>query len=204
MRILNVGEVAQYLLLNQREAGSAEGITNMKLQKLCYYAQGLALVKLHRPLFSDDIEHWQHGPVVPALWREYKGYGSRLIPIPDRALGEGLLDDETRRLLDQVIINYGPLSAWELRNKSRSEPPWIDTPDGCAITHQKMRSYFQTVVDEMVSHIEHSEDDDLSDSLASRMAEDSRFRELTERGLAELAAGQYYPWVEVRRSLADL
>jgi len=204
MRILNVGEVAQYLLLNQREAGSAEGITNMKLQKLCYYAQGLALVKLHRPLFSDDIEHWQHGPVVPALWREYKGYGSRLIPIPDRALGEGLLDDETRRLLDQVIINYGPLSAWELRNKSRSEPPWIDTPDGCAITHQKMRSYFQTVVDEMVSHIEHSEDDDRSDSLASRMAEDSRFRELTERGLAELAAGQYYPWVEVRRSLADL
>ena len=204
MRIVNVREVAQYLLLNQPESGSGEGMTNLKLQKLCYYAQGMALVKLHRPLFSEDIEHWQHGPVVPALWREYKEYGIGLIPVPDRELGEQSLDDDARRLLDQVIINYVPLTAWELRNKSHSEPPWIETPDGCAITHQKMRSYFQTVIDAMDPNIEHAKEYGPGESLASKMAEDSKFRELTERGLAELAAGQHHSWEEVRRSLADL
>ena len=204
MRILNVREVARYLLLNQREAESAERITNMKLQKLCYYAQGIALVKLQQPLFSEDIEHWQHGPVVPVLWREYKGYGRDPIPIPDKALGEGLLDDEAKRLLDQVINDYGPLTAWELRNKTHTEPPWNDTPDECAITHQKMRSYFKTVVDDMASVVERDKGSGHTESLAAKMARDAKFRELTERGFAELAAGQYYPWEEVRESLADL
>ncbi len=204
MRILNAREVAQYLLSNQYAAGASERITNMKLQKLCYYAQGLALVKLQHPLFSEDIEHWQHGPVVPALWREYKGFGGNPIPIPDKALGVGSLDVDVKRLLDQVINDYGHLTAWELRNQSHSEPPWNDTPDGCAITHQKMRSYFQMIVDDMALGVDKQQDSHYGDSLAAKMSGDANFRELTEIGLAELASGKYYSWAEVRKSLADL
>lgn len=204
MRILNAREVAQYLLLNQHSAEVADRITNLKLQKLCYYAQGLALVKLQRPLFSEDIEHWQHGPVVPTLWREYWRFGRNPIPIPDKALGAVSVDDDVKGLLDQVLNDYGFMSAWELRNKTHNEPPWNNTPDECAITHQKMRTYFQTVVDSMATDVDKFRDSQDGDSLRDRMAGDTKFRELTEIGLAELASEEYYTWEEVRKSLADL
>ncbi len=41
-----------------------ELISNLKLQKLLYYAQGFHLALYDKLLFSEDIEAWQHGPVV--------------------------------------------------------------------------------------------------------------------------------------------
>ena len=46
-------------------------ITNLKLQKLVYYSQAWFLGIYQKPLFSDKIEAWVHGPVVPALCRPY-------------------------------------------------------------------------------------------------------------------------------------
>jgi uncharacterized phage-associated protein len=47
-------KVAEYFLsMQDGDAGNA--ISNMKLQKLLYYAQGFAMVILERPLFEDDF-----------------------------------------------------------------------------------------------------------------------------------------------------
>ena len=62
MIILDVREVANYFLKKQEEKNSGERITNLKIQKLCYYAQGFTLAKLGRPLFFDDIEKWTTWP----------------------------------------------------------------------------------------------------------------------------------------------
>ena len=51
-------------------------VSNLKLQKLCYYAQGLCSAMRGAPLFVDRIEAWDHGPVVPTLYHEYKQHGS--------------------------------------------------------------------------------------------------------------------------------
>ena len=40
-------------------------ISNLKLQKLLYYAQGHYLARTGVPLFDDVIQAWAHGPVVP-------------------------------------------------------------------------------------------------------------------------------------------
>ena len=204
MRILNVTDVAHYFLAKQDETETAERITNLKMQKLCYYAQGFALVKLRRPLFSEDIEHWQHGPVVPALWREYRRFRNTPIPPPKRALDPGIFNSEVSGILDDVIEIYGSLSAWELRNMTYAEPPWNDTPDSCPITHQKLRAYFETVIKEMTPSGQPGTEDSESNSLASKMASDAKFRELTEQGLSDLAAGRYFSLEEVRRTLVDL
>jgi uncharacterized phage-associated protein len=204
MSILSAREVATYLLVHQPEPGVGEPITNMKLQKLCYYAQGFALVKLQRPLFFEEIEHGPHGPVVPALWKEYKEFGRSPIPIPERPLDDGQFDSDIKGVLDEVINNHGSLNAWELRNKTHTEPPWRDTPADCPITHQELRAYFETVVESM-GHNVRSDAHGVNDiSLAARMVADEKFRELTERGLAELAAGQLSSWEEVRATLVDL
>ncbi|AKK11133.1 Panacea domain-containing protein [Corynebacterium uterequi] len=41
----------------------------VRLQKLCYLAQGWHLAWQGRPLFDDPLEAWVHGPVSKAVWR---------------------------------------------------------------------------------------------------------------------------------------
>jgi uncharacterized phage-associated protein len=55
----------------------------MKLQKLLYYAQGFAMVILGKPLFDEDFEAWDYGPVLRAVYDKFKGYGSGALPKPE-------------------------------------------------------------------------------------------------------------------------
>jgi uncharacterized phage-associated protein len=68
--MLSCYDVAQYFLAKAGE-DAGDLISNLKLQKLVYYAQGFALVLLKKPLFPQCIEAWIHGPVVPALYHAY-------------------------------------------------------------------------------------------------------------------------------------
>ena len=51
-------------------------MTNLRLQKLLYFAQGWHLARFGRPLFDASIEAWPYGPVVPEVYRAYKEYGA--------------------------------------------------------------------------------------------------------------------------------
>lgn len=143
VEMLRAEDIARYFLAEQSNK-QCEPISNLKIQKLCYYAQGISLALLGKPLFFDDIEHWEHGAVVRTLYRRYQSHGSSAIPAPEN-LDLTLYDRETRGLLDRVHRLYGLDSAWELRNRTHEEAPWINTPDGTAITHQKLRVYFQSL-----------------------------------------------------------
>ena len=143
--MLSCYDVAQYFLAKADE--DAGGLmSNLKLQKLVYYVQGFALVLLDKPLFPQCIEAWIHGPVVPALYHEYKGYGTEAIPSL-RELDFSRYDQETRDLLDEVYTVYGQFAAWKLRNMTHQEPPWCMTPPGQEITHDALRASFKTQVD---------------------------------------------------------
>ena len=183
--MLRAEDVARYFLANQ-DTETDEPISNLKLQKLCYYAQGFALAILRRPLFFEDIERWQHGPVVRSLWQNYHSFGSGPIPPPQDALNLTVYDSETKWLLDKVHHLYGQFSAWELRNKTHSEPPWINTQDGCPITHHALRVYFTSV------------------DLGAKMGRDLPFRQLTESGLADIAASRYSKLHDMQRRLNDV
>lgn len=135
-------DVAKYFLtLSQPDEG--DYVSNLKLQKLVYYAQGFHLALHGRPLFPDRIEAWEHGPVVPDLYHAYKGHGAEGIPIPV-GFDPERLTGEQRSLLDEVWNVYGQFSAWKLRNMTHEEPPWKETPRGGEISHDSMRCYFKT------------------------------------------------------------
>lgn len=142
--MLSCYDVAQYFLAKADE-DAGDLMSNLKLQKLVYYAQGFALALLDRPLFPEPIEAWVYGPVVPALYHEYKGFGSGPIPSPV-SLDFEKYDQEARELLDEVYATYGQFAAWKLRNMTHDEPPWRDTPEGWVITHEALRDYFSTRV----------------------------------------------------------
>ncbi|MFN9322407.1 MAG: Panacea domain-containing protein [Holosporales bacterium] len=99
------------------------GITNLKLQKLLYYAQGLHLGTQKQPLFEDTMEAWRHGPVVPSVYQDYKHHGSGFIPRPDDVL-ETELPGHVRDLLNSVYAVYGQYEAWKLAEMTHNEAPW--------------------------------------------------------------------------------
>ena len=66
-------QAAKYFLAQASE-DAGDLISNLKLQKLVYYAQGFHLALYDEPLFLEAIEAWTHGPVVPDLYRHYKKY----------------------------------------------------------------------------------------------------------------------------------
>jgi len=117
-------------------------ISNMKLQKLLYYAQGYHLAIHNSPLFEDDIEKWPHGPVVRNIYHEFKSFGSNAIaPIKDFDMS--MYPDEVVELLEEIYSVYGQFSASALRNITHQETPWVKTPDGDVISKKVMKAYFK-------------------------------------------------------------
>lgn len=142
----HVSNVARYFLsLAEEEAG--DDVSNLKLQKLLYYAQGFHLALFDKPLFTNEIRAWTHGPVVADVYHDYKRYGSGVIPRTECEL-EALTTEE-KELLDEVYQVYGQYSAWKLRNMTHEEAPWVNAYAQGAdtvISPAAMRDFFQTLV----------------------------------------------------------
>ena len=54
--------------------------SNMKLQKLVYFADGLHLAFGQGPLVREPFEAWKYGPVVPDLYHKFKNYFAGPVP----------------------------------------------------------------------------------------------------------------------------
>lgn len=141
--MLTCDGVANYFLAHVSE-DEGDLISNLKLQKLMYYAQGFHLALHDTPLFPESIEAWMHGPVVPELYQVYKQYGAGALPLPT-GIDFSIYDEETRELLDEVNSVFGQFSAWKLANMTHGEPPWQEAAkDKSEISHEAMKSYFKT------------------------------------------------------------
>lgn len=143
--ILHSRDVADYFLANVKE-DSGDSISNLKLQKLVYYAQGLHLAMRDAPLFGEPIEAWDHGPVVPGLYHAFKHRGYRAIEPPEQFVADDYAP-EAREILDAVLEVYGQFAAWKLRDLTHDEPPWRDTPRNNEIAHTALKGFFSKVVE---------------------------------------------------------
>lgn len=141
---LTADEVADYFLASV-DADAGDNLSNLKLQKLIYYAQGFHLAMFEKPLFDEPIEAWTYGPVVPRIYRKYKDHGSGGIPAP-REFDDRRFDPETRGLLDEVMEVYGQYSAVKLMNMTHEDLPWKCTPSAGVIDREQMRKYFKKLL----------------------------------------------------------
>ncbi len=109
-------------------------LTNIKLVKLMYIAQGLSLSLLDRPIFKDDtIEAWKYGPVIPSIYHEFKHFKSN--PITSKSVildsnwenaSEPLLEEEEDKKIVKLTWDlYKDTSARELITSThRPGTPW--------------------------------------------------------------------------------
>ncbi len=120
-----------------------EGITHLKLQKLLYYAQGICLGLYGKPLFSEKIEAWQHGPVVKEVYNHFYFYGRNNIEIKMDSKNEDILKNiENNREVSQVLNltydNFAIYTAWQLRQMTHEDnTPWDIT--------QRTKGLFQEI-----------------------------------------------------------
>ncbi len=135
-------DVAEYFLLLEGDEGE---ISNMKLQKLVYYAQGFSLALTGKPLFDEPIEAWMHGPVVADLYHRFSEFGGNPIPLSN-TFNPSVLSRDHRALIEEVFDVYGQYSAWKLRQLTHEESPWMDNyVEGSysrEIPQDEMRRYF--------------------------------------------------------------
>lgn len=119
----------------------ADLITNLKLQKLLYYAQGCYLAINDKPLFKESIEAWTHGPVVRDVYNHYKKNQSRGIEY----IGDynGCINSDDEKILKEVYDIFAKYSAWGLRNMTHDERPWKETEKGKEIKQNLIKDYFK-------------------------------------------------------------
>lgn len=139
----SVHDVAAYLTVLDDEHGG-DGLSNMKLQKLAYYAQGFYCAINDKPLFDEPIKAWTHGPVVPELYHAYKSCGSAPIPVLSKFDADCLTDDQ-KDIIEEVFEVFGQYSAWKLRNMTHEESPWRNHERASdVIPIDELTAYFKT------------------------------------------------------------
>lgn len=148
-------DVANFFLhLDEFESGS-EGISNLKMQKLVYYAFGFYAAIYDIYLFEDPIEAWMYGPVVPTLYKHYKAcnYGKDIIPFDQEVPTEeakdaifDILNEEQRSFIKEVFDEFAQYSAWKLAQMTHEETPWMAYVhrENKVIPPEEIKEYFLT------------------------------------------------------------
>lgn len=141
-------DVAAYILEH-----SDRPLTAMKLQKLLYYSHAWNLVWDEQPLFTERIEAWANGPVVPAIYQVHRGQ----FQVGEWPLGNpNVLNRDERETVDVVLDVYADLSAHDLSNMTHREQPWRDARSGfrpgqrsrVEITDDSIFEYYDGLYDE--------------------------------------------------------
>ena len=99
----------------------------LKLQKLLYLAQGFSFAFYDEALFSEDIEAWVHGPVVPSVYHEYKSYKYNPIMI-NYSLRK--FNDKTLDILNYVKDNFSKFDSKFLEEMTHNQEPWLLSREG--------------------------------------------------------------------------
>lgn len=145
MPAISIHAVADYFIRFSQEVG--DPITNLKLQKLVYYAQAWHLALKGERLMPARFEAWVHGPVCVPLYQRFRRYSWNPI---DEAVEKPDLPDAVEKHLREVMEVYGGMSAWDLERLTHAEEPWriargelpSDEPSTAVISDEEMKRFY--------------------------------------------------------------
>lgn len=116
-------QIAKYFI---KKSKPTDRLTNLKLQKILYYAQGWYLANFKKPLFGDKIEAWKYGPAIRTIYQQFKNNGNAVL---NDEVGEWEIkeiDKQTQKFLDEVWNVYKKYSGSDLVSLTHKEPPYIE------------------------------------------------------------------------------
>lgn len=127
-------QVANWFLVQhssemQTDEAVDDNLTQMKLHKLMYYAQGVNLALFSSRLFDEDLLAWTHGPVVRSVYDRFQGQKELDNIIDENELADYSTisnDSNSYMVLKAVYDQFGKYTAGSLRNMTHNEAPWIE------------------------------------------------------------------------------
>ena len=120
-----------------------ELMTNLRVQKMVYYAQAWYVQRTGRPLFQETIEAWQYGPVIPLLYKKYVCYGDSPIVSTSTGYSMDIFTPETLETLLDVMREYGRYTTSALVNMThRESEPWYKLDINGTITPEMLKRDF--------------------------------------------------------------
>ena len=126
--MVDVMDVADFFIATANEGNAEEddGMTNMKLNKLLFFAQAASLQRFGKPLFDAPLEAWKYGPVVKEVYRTFRKYGRDSIKQVARPFDWRAVDPRVLELLCDVYRVYArDYSATGLMRKTHGfGTPW--------------------------------------------------------------------------------
>ena len=111
----NALDLSKYIVSKCIEDG--QPISNLQLQKILYYIQKDFLQR-DEIAFSDDIEAWQFGPVVPNVYYYYCGYGAMPISISKETFEINKSDSP---YIDKIVEQKRELNPWDMVAETHKE-----------------------------------------------------------------------------------
>lgn len=136
-------DIAKYIIsvFQTIPTNEIEGdLTNLKLQKLLYYIQVDFLKIFNKLAFSNTIEAWKYGPVIPDVYYNYNSYGRNVITIKHPVFS--LKSPQLKITTDKVIEDKGQYTGIALMRMTHKEQPWKtakEQPDKI-ITEEMMKT----------------------------------------------------------------
>lgn len=126
--LINAMQVAHFVISECTKKGMP--VSNLSLQKILYFLQREYMKKHeNKSLFFDEFYAWQYGPVIPAVYNEYSGYGGGDILALYEDCDE--LDDVIKNDIKKDIERLAKCDSWYLVKKTHEQgTPWSITYNG--------------------------------------------------------------------------
>lgn len=128
-------------------------VTQMKLQKLVYFAHGLLLAGFDRLLIREKFQAWKYGPVVPEIYHAFKLYGNG--PIRDLSWADVTrsqipdFDDEALEVINLTWKTWDKtdgigISEWTHLKDSPWEKVYKEGTQNIIIRNEDIQVYFKS------------------------------------------------------------
>jgi uncharacterized phage-associated protein len=150
MRNFKAIDIADWFIARsnrEKKEEFGEGISNLKLQKILYFAQAAKLSLDNEPLFDDEIYAWNYGPVINDVYHAHKKHVNTPIKKP-KGIEYTNFSNETSAFLEDVWQTFAKYSPAKLVEITHSHAPWKDTYDGTkdkVITKETIKKYYKNV-----------------------------------------------------------
>lgn len=124
-----------FLMRAQNDPDKVDDISNMKLNKLVYFAQVVGVCAKNKAVHCNHTHAWDYGPVVPKLYRVLKPFGAKCFSLNDEAVrlafdkagAKPITDKQTNDIIDMVWGTLKQYSAGGLmRMTHRAGTPWSE------------------------------------------------------------------------------
>ncbi|MCH9845847.1 MAG: DUF4065 domain-containing protein [Alphaproteobacteria bacterium] len=125
-------------------------VTMLKLLKLVYLCHCWHLAILNRPLISDKIEAWKHGPVIPRLYHAVRKFKRNVITetLPVNLIDNKGISNDSLDVIDKVLNHYRQFTAWQLSALTHAKDTpwhqaWHQSGKETIISNQMLQHHYQ-------------------------------------------------------------